>query len=108
MSPRREKDEYQKQRGVYLERVPKKGEGGILGRASDISRKKKENFAGFSGAYSRKNRPISRDFRGKKVKIRGKIGQFLVFLQEKVKIRRKISRFRGKKSNFEGFSEANS
>ena len=95
MSPRREKDEYQKQRGVYLERVPKKGEGGILGRASDISWKKKENFAGFSGANSRKNRPISRDFRGKKVKIRGKIGRFLVFLQEKVKIRRKISRFRG-------------
>ena len=27
-------------------------------------------FAGFSGANSRKNRPISRDFRGKKVKIR--------------------------------------
>ena len=95
MSPRREKDEYQKQRGVYLERVPKKGEGGILGRASDISWKKKENFAGFSGANSRKNRPISRDFRGKKVKIRGKIGRFLVFLQEKVKIRGKISRFRG-------------
>ena len=95
MSPRREKDEYQKQRGVYLERVPKKGEGGILGRASDISWKKKENFAGFSGANSRKNRPISRDFRRKKVKIRGKIGRFLVFLQEKVKIRRKISRFRG-------------
>ena len=29
--PRRKKDEYQKQRGVYLERVPKKVEGGILG-----------------------------------------------------------------------------
>ena len=43
-------------------------------RASDISRKKKQNFAGFSGANSRKNRPISRDFRGKKVKIRSKIG----------------------------------
>ena len=39
-------------------------------RASDISRKKKQNFAGFSGVNSRKNRPISRDFRGKKVKIR--------------------------------------
>ena len=39
-------------------------------------RKKKQNFAGFSGANSRKNRPISRDFRGKKVKIRGKIGRF--------------------------------
>ena len=38
--------------------------------------KKKQNFAGFSGANSRKNRPISQDFRGKKVKIRGKIGRF--------------------------------
>ena len=27
-------------------------------RASDISRKKKQNFAGFSGVNSRKNRPI--------------------------------------------------
>ena len=49
--------------------------------------KKKKNFAGFSGANSRKNRPISReksqssrnnrpisgDFRGRKVKIRRKI-----------------------------------
>ena len=35
-------------------------------RASDISRKKKQNFSGLSGANSRKNRPISRDFRGKK------------------------------------------
>ena len=41
-------------------------------RASDISRKKKQNFAGFSGANSRKNRRISREkvkfpriFRGK-------------------------------------------
>ena len=42
----------------------------IFARASDISRKKKQNFAGFSGANSRKNWPISRDFRGKKVKIR--------------------------------------
>ena len=56
-------------------------------RASDISRKKKQHFAGFSGANSRKNRPISRDFRGEKVKIRGKIGPF-----------RGISA--GKKSNF--------
>ena len=35
--------------------------------------KKKKNFAGFSGANSRKNRPISGDFRGRKVKIRRKI-----------------------------------
>ena len=64
-------------------------------RASDISRKKKQNFAGFSGANSRKNRPISRDFRGKKVKIRGKIGRFCGI-------------FTGEKSNFKGFSGANS
>ena len=32
--------------------------------------KKKQNFAGFSGANSRKNRPISRDFSGKKVNFR--------------------------------------
>ena len=74
--------------------------------------KKKQNFAGFSGANSRKNRSISRDFRGKKVKIRGKIGRFQVFLQEKSQNSEKnrpISRdFRGKMSNFEGFSEANS
>ena len=45
-------------------------------RASDISRKKKQNFAGFSVANSWKNWPISRDCCGKKVKIRGKIGRF--------------------------------
>ena len=33
-------------------------------RASGRSRKKKPNFAGFSGANSRKKRPISREFRG--------------------------------------------
>ena len=66
-------------------------------RASDISRKKKQNFAGFSGANSRKNRPISRDFRGKKVKIRGKIGQFRkIFAEEK-------SNFAEKSADFEGF-----
>ena len=52
-------------------------------RASDISRKKKQNFAGFSGGNSRKNRLISRDFRGKKVKIRGKNRQFSGFSREK-------------------------
>ena len=56
-------------------------------RASDISQKKKQDFAGFSGANLWENRPISRDFRGEKVKIRGKIGPF-----------RGISA--GKKSNF--------
>ena len=81
-------------------------------RASDISRKKRQNFAGFSGANSRKNRPISRDFRGKKVKIGGTIGRFrAIFAGEKSKFAEKsaISRdFGGKKSNFEGFSGANS
>ena len=66
-------------------------------RASDISRKKKQNFAGFSGANSRKNRPISRDFRGKKIKIRGTIGRFqAIFAGEK-------SKFAGKSAHFEGF-----
>ena len=45
--------------------------------------KKKQNFAGFSGANSRKNRPISRNFCGKKVKIRGKLADFARFLREK-------------------------
>ena len=66
-----------------------------INRASDISRKKKQNFAGFSGANSRKNRSISRDFRGKKVKIREKSADFRYFCRKKVKIRRKIGRFRG-------------
>ena len=78
-------------------------------RASDISRKKKQNFAGFSGVNSRKNRPISqkksqnlrknrpilRDFRGKKSKFAEKSTNLAGFSQEKVKIRGKISRFRG-------------
>ena len=67
---------------------------GVIIRASDISRKKKQNFAGFSGANSRKNQPISRDLAGEKTK----------FTEN-----RPISRdFSGKKSNFEGFSGANS
>ena len=33
-------------------------------RASERSRKKKSNFAGFLGTNSRKNRPISREFSG--------------------------------------------
>ena len=47
---------------------------------------------GFSGANLRKIRPILRDFRGKKVKIHGKIGRSR---RRRVKIRRKIGRFRG-------------
>ena len=69
-------------------------------RASDISRKKKQNFVGFSGANSRKNRPISRDFRGKKVKIRGKISRFCeIFGGEKSKFLEKSADFTG---NFGG------
>ena len=67
-----------------------------MSRASDISRKKKQNFAGFSGANSRKNRPISRDFHGKKVKIRGKIGGFReIFAGEKSKFAEKLADFAG-------------
>ena len=93
-----------------------------LVRASDISRKKTQNFAGFSGAKSRKNRPISRDFRGKKVKIGRFRRIFAGKSQNSLKNppisweesqnsqeNRPISRhFSGKKSNFEGFSGANS
>ena len=71
-----------------------------IDRASDISRKKKQNVAGFSGANSRKNRPISRDFRGKKVKIRGTIGRFRgIFAGEKSKFAEKAVDFAG---NFGG------
>ena len=69
------------------------------GRASDISRKKNQNFAGLSGPNSRKNRPISWDFRRKKVKIGG---NFVGFSQEKVKIRGKIGWFRRKKVKIQG------
>ena len=55
-------------------------------RASDISRKKTQNFPGFSGANSRKNRPISR---GKS--------------QNSPENRSISQEFSGKKSNFEGF-----
>ena len=87
-------------------------------RASDISRKKKQNFAGFSGANSRKNRPISREksqnsrknrpisrnFRWRKVEIRRKIVRFRGILAGKSQISkdfqgqilRKIGRFHGK------------
>ena len=65
-------------------------------RASDISREKKQIFAGFSRANSRKNRLISRDFRGKKVKIRGKIGRFCgIFAGEKSKFAEKSADFAG-------------
>ena len=62
-------------------------------RASDISWKKKQNFAGFSGANSRKNRPISREksqnsrhnrpisgnFAGEKLKFAEKSAHFAEF-----------------------------
>ena len=47
-----------------------------IARASDISRKKKQNFAGFSGANPRKNRPI---FAGEKSKFAGKSFDFAGF-----------------------------
>ena len=63
-------------------------------RASDISRKKKKNFAGFSGANCGKISRFHRIFTGEKSK----------FAEN-----RPISRdFSGKKSNFKGFSGANS
>ena len=73
---------------------------GVIIRASDISRKKKQNLAGFSGPNSRKNRPISQDFRGKKVKIRGTISRFRgIFAGEKSKFAEKVADFAG---NFGG------
>ena len=75
----------------------------LLYRASDISREKKQNFAGFSGANSWKYRPISRDFREKKVKIRRKIGRFRGILAEKVKFRRIFTgKFLEKLADFTG------
>ena len=59
-----------------IDLIPKIFKRASLNRASDILRKKTQNFAGFSGANSRKNRPTSRDFHGKKVKTCGKIGRF--------------------------------
>ena len=61
-------------------------------RASDISRKKKQNFAGFSGVNSRKNQPIWRE---KKSKFAEKSANVAGFSREKVKIRGKIARFCG-------------
>ena len=58
-------------------------------RASDISRKKNQNFAGFSGVNSRKNRPIPRDFRGKKSIFAEKSADFAEFSREKSQISQK-------------------
>ena len=92
----------------YPAHVPHLCHNDYITRASDISRKKTQNFAGFSGANSRKNRPISRDFRGKKVKIRSQIGRFR---GRKVKICRKSADFVGfqwKKVKFRRIFGANS
>ena len=78
-------------------------EGRLLNTGLLIIRgKKNQNFAGFSGENLRKNQPISRDFRGKKVKIGGKIGRFRgIFAGKSQNSRRSrpISRdFSGKKN----------
>ena len=70
--------------------------GCVKVRASDISWKKKLNFAGFSGANLQKNRLISRDFCGKKVKICSTIGRFrVIFEGEKSKFAEKSAHFAG-------------
>ena len=72
----------------------------ILDRTSDIAWKKNQNFVGFSGANLRKNWPISWDFRGKKVKIPGKIGRFRrIFAGKKSQFAEKSANFAG---NFGG------
>ena len=67
-------------------------------RASDRSRKKKSNFAGFLGTKLRKNQPILQEFRGN---FRGKLGQkaigkkmadFLVIFRAKFAKHRSVSR----------------
>ena len=55
---------------------------------------KKQNFVGFSGANSQKNQPISRDFRGEKVKIRGRF--CWIFVGKK-------SKFAEQSADFVGF-----
>ena len=62
----------------------------VKNRASDISQKKKQNFAGFSRANSRKNRPISR---GKKSK----------FVEKSADLAGEESKFAEKLANFAGF-----
>ena len=66
-------------------------------RASDISRKKKQNFVGFSGANSQKNRLISRDFRRKKSQNSPKTRPISGIFAEKK------SKFAGKSADFAGF-----
>ena len=70
--------------------------------ASDISRKKKQNFAGFSGANSRKNRSFSQE----KVKIRGKMTKNRPISWDFR--RQKIQNSRKKSADFVGFLAENS
>ena len=67
---------------------------------------KSADFAGFSREKSqnwRNNRPISGDFRGRKVKIRRKISHFAGFWRKKVKFRRIFwGKFLGKSADFTG------
>ena len=74
--------------------------------------KKKQHFAGFSGANSRKNRQFRGIFAGKKSKFVEKSADFVGFSLEKSqnsqKNRPTSREFSRKKSNFEGFSGANS
>ena len=82
-------------------------EGFYLQVVHKYSRLKSAKFAGFSrekSQNSRRNRPILRDFRGRKVKIRRKIGRLRGILAEKSQISkdfqgqivRKIGRCHGK------------
>ena len=91
-------------RGLLIFRGKKAKFCGIFGGKFT---EKSADFAGFSrekSLNSLKNRPISRDFRGRKVKIRRKIGRFSGILAEKSQILkdflgqilRKIGRFHGK------------
>ena len=58
----------------------------ILCRASDRSRKKKANFAGFLGANSWKNRLISQEFSGKLGENQSvKKGRFCGYFQGKLR-----------------------
>ena len=70
----------------------------FISRASDIFWKKKQNFAGFLGTNSRKNRLILRDFHGTKVKICEKSANFAW----------KKSKLVEKSANFAGFSQEKS
>ena len=74
--------------------------------------KKKQTFAGFSGANSWKNRQFRGIFAGKKSKFVKKSADFVGFSLEKSqnsqKNRPTSREFSRKKSNFEGFSGANS